>query len=151
MRTAKWLASSVLVVLLVRALVLVQARPTAHQEGEQRVLSREKRFSMNEYLVLALSVFNVFVFLYNNIETFFPAALTKASPEPTPAPVSTYNIQSAPLQPQQQQPQQQQLPSWLQTTTEAGPVVAGDLYSDTATLGQERQGMIDQIAEMLIR
>ena len=150
MRTAKWLASSVLVVLLVRALVLVQARPAAHQEGEQRILSREKRFSMNEYLVLALSVFNVFVFLYNNIETFFPAALTKASPEPAPALVSTYNIQSAPLQPQQQQ-QQQQLPSWLQTTTEAGPVVDGDLYSDTGTLGQERQGMIDQIAEMLIR
>ena len=47
MRTAKWLASSVLVVLLVRALVLVQARPTLHQEGEQRILSREKRFSMN--------------------------------------------------------------------------------------------------------
>ena len=107
MRTAKWLASSVLVVLLVRALVLVQARPTLHQEGEQRILSREKRFSMNEYLVLALSVFNVFVFLYNNIETFFPAALTKTSPEPAPALVSTYNFQST-QQPQQQQQQQLQ-------------------------------------------
>ena len=110
MRTAKWLASSVLVVLLVRALVLVQARPALHQEGEQRILSREKRFSMNEYLVLALSVFNVFVFLYNNIETFFPAALTKASPEPAQAPalVSTYNIQSTQQQQQQKQQQQQQ-------------------------------------------
>ena len=106
MRTAKWLASSVLVVLLVRALVLVQARPTLHQEGEQRILSREKRFSMNEYLVLALSVFNVFVFLYNNIETFFPAALNKASPEPAPALVSTYNFQSTQQQQQQQQHQQ---------------------------------------------
>merc|ERR1712045_332605 len=79
MRTAKWLASSVMLFLFLRALIVVQGRPHNSDENDgddnHRLLSRTKRFSMNEYLMLALSVFNVFVFLYNNIETFFPAAV----------------------------------------------------------------------------
>ena len=81
MRTSKWLASSVILFILLR--VFVRSAPlTKHssdydrnEEGNhsnEKALSRSKRFSMNEYLMIAISVFNIFVLLYNNVQTFFP-------------------------------------------------------------------------------
>ena len=82
MRTSKWLAFSVLLFVLLRVFVrsasLTKHNSDHHTDeeenhsNEQALLSRSKRFSTNEYLMIAISVFNIFVLLYNNIETFFP-------------------------------------------------------------------------------
>ena len=82
MRTSKWLAFSVILFVLLRVFVrsasLTKHNSDHHTDeeenhsNEQALLSRSKRFSTNEYLMIAISVFNIFVLLYNNIETFFP-------------------------------------------------------------------------------
>ena len=147
MRTAKWLASSVMLFLFLRALIVVQGRPHNSDENDgdddHRLLSRTKRFSMNEYLMLALSVFNVFVFLYNNIETFFPAAVKTQ----TQLSVNNNNLNNvATAAPQL-------FPPFVITSTEPAPGILPrkDDFYDEEILNFEREQMINQIAEMLIR
>ena len=84
---------------------------------------------MNEYLMIAISVFNIFVLLYNNIETFLPV---RSSP-----PVSVESVPSDSVN--LNQAQQQNL---LVGSSVAAPAV----QSRT-----DRDQTIDQIAEMLIR
>ena len=98
---------------------------------------------MNEYLMLALSVFNVFVFLYNNIETFFPAAVKT----PTQLSVNNNNLNNvATAAPQLFTP-------LVITSTEPAPGILPrkDDFYDEEILNFEREQMINQIAEMLIR
>ena len=84
---------------------------------------------MNEYLMIAISVFNIFVLLYNNIETFLPA---RSSP-----PVSVESVPSDSVN--LNQAQQQNL--LAESSVAAPPVQART----------DRDQTIDQIAEMLIR
>ena len=147
MRASKWLASSVILFILLRALVrsgpILETNTNGdHGESNQRLLSRSKRFSMNEYLMLALSVFNVFVFLYNNIETFFPATVKTSS-----------KYENNILRNRQESIQ-------LPPPTAAPPLIItspppitdqNNLFDDSFQVNQDRELMIDQIAEMLIR
>ena len=143
MRTSRWLAYSVILFLFLRALILVQGRPNNREENEdkQKLLSRVKRFSVNEYLMLALSLFNGFVFLYNNVETFFPVAKTRSQSN-----VNSNNLNIvptvAPL-----------LSSPVITRTESslGILARKDDSIIQGSLDMEREAMINQIAEMLIR
>ena len=143
MRTSRWLAYSVILFLFLRALILVQGRPNNSEENEekQKLLSRVKRFSVNEYLMLALSLFNGFVFLYNNVETFFPVVKTRSQSN-----VNSNNLNIvptvAPL-----------LSSPVITRTESslGILARKDDSIIQGSLDMEREAMINQIAEMLIR
>ena len=84
---------------------------------------------MNEYLMIAISVFNIFVLLYNNIETFLPV---RSSP-----PVSVESVPSDSVN--LNQAQQENL---LVGSSVAAPVIQARA---------DRDQTIDQIAEMLIR
>ena len=144
MRTAKWLAYSVILFLFLRALILVQGRP--HEESEesddnQKLLSRVKRFSINEYLMLALSLFNGFVFLYNNVETFFPVVKTRSQSS-----VNSNNLNNVPTA-------ASQLFSPAITKIEPTPGILARKEDSIngGSLDFEREEMINQIAEMLIR
>ena len=139
MRTAKWLAYSVILFLFLRALILVQGRPHENEESDnnQNVLTRVKRFSINEYLMLALSLFNGFVFLYNNVETFFPVVKTRSQQS-----FNSNNLNIAPTA-------APQLFSPVTTTTESSPGILA--RKDDSFYDIERETMINQIAEMLIR
>ena len=143
MRTGKWLAYSVILFLFLRALILVQGRPLKSDASDvnQRLLSRTKRFSINEYLMLALSLFNGFVFLYNNVETFFPAVKTRSQPS-----VNSNNLNnvptSAPLI---------FSPDITTTKSSMGILARNDDSLNVGSLDFEREKMINQIAEMLIR
>ena len=140
MRTSKWLASSVILFILLRVFVRSASLPrqngSLHQTGkdsDEKALSRSKRFSMNEYLMIAISVFNIFVLLYNNIETFFPgrASLSKTVP-------SVSSDSSVPLS---VMPAQED--SVLAQSSLQAPV--------TGLSSAGRDETIGQIAEMLIR
>ena len=143
MRTSRWLAYSVILFLFLRALILVQGRPNNSEENEdkQKLLSRVKRFSVNEYLMLALSLFNGFVFLYNNVETFFPVAKTRSQSN-----VNSNNLNIVPTV-------APQLSSPVITRTESslGILARKDDSIIQGSLNMEREAMINQIAEMLIR
>ena len=146
MRASKWLASSVILFILLRALVRSGPilEPNTHSDGDheesnQRLLSRSKRFSMNEYLMLALSVFNVFVFLYNNIETFFPATVKTSS-----------RYENNILRNRQESIQLPASAPPLMMTSPPPPTDQ-NLDEDYFQVNQDREEMIDQIAEMLIR
>ena len=143
MRTSRWLAYSVILFLFLRALILVQGRPNIREENEdkQKLLSRVKRFSVNEYLMLALSLFNGFVFLYNNVETFFPVVKTRSQSNvnsnnrnivPTVAPLLSS-------------------PVITRTESSLGILARKDDSIIQGSLDMEREAMINQIAEMLIR
>ena len=143
MRTSKWLASSVMLFLLMRALahaaVMRNGDNDFHKEDDEqtseKLLTRSKRFSMNEYLMIALSVFNVFVFFYNNVETFFPAKLK-----------SSFKTQSQPST---------SLPMVFTTSPPKfnlnNEILERNIYEENDQDNQDREIMIDQIAEMLIR
>ena len=143
MRTSRWLAYSVILFLFLRALILVQGRPNNSEENDdkQKLLSRVKRFSVNEYLMLALSLFNGFVFLYNNVETFFPVAKTRSQSN-----VNSNNLNNVPTV-------APQLSSPVITRTESslGILARKDDSIIQGSLDMEREAMINQIAEMLIR
>ena len=143
MRTSRWLAYSVILFLFLRALILVQGRPNNSEENEdkQKLLSRVKRFSVNEYLMLALSLFNGFVFLYNNVETFFPVVKTRSQSN-----VNSNNLNIVPTV-------APQLSSPVITRTESslGILARKDDSIIQGSLNMEREAMINQIAEMLIR
>ena len=143
MRTSRWLAYSVILFLFLRALILVQGRPNNSEENEekQKLLSRVKRFSVNEYLMLALSLFNGFVFLYNNVETFFPVVKTRSQSN-----VNSNNLNIVPTV-------APQLSSPVITRTESslGILARKDDSIIQGSLDMEREAMINQIAEMLIR
>ena len=146
MRASKWLASSVILFILLRALVRSGPIPNKTYSDDlqddlnQKLLSRSKRFSMNEYLMLALSVFNVFVFLYNNIETFFPTAVKKS-------PTNENNI----LSNRQESIPIPQLASPLVISSPPPTIDQNNFDDDFYQINQDREVMIDQIAEMLIR
>ena len=143
MRTSRWLAYSVILFLFLRALILVQGRPNNSEENDdkQKLLSRVKRFSVNEYLMLALSLFNGFVFLYNNVETFFPVFKTRSQSN-----VNSNNLNNVPTV-------APQLSSPVITRTESslGILARKDDSIIQGSLDMEREAMINQIAEMLIR
>ena len=143
MRTSRWLAYSVILFLFLRALILVQGRPNNSEgnEHKQKLLSRVKRFSVNEYLMLALSLFNGFVFLYNNVETFFPVVKTRSQSN-----VNSNNLNIVPTV-------APQLSSPVITRTESslGILARKDDSIIQGSLNMEREAMINQIAEMLIR
>ena len=143
MRTSRWLAYSVILFLFLRALILVQGRPNNSEENDdkQKLLSRVKRFSVNEYLMLALSLFNGFVFLYNNVETFFPVVKTRSQSN-----VNSNNLNIVPTV-------APQLSSPVITRTESslGILARKDDSIIQGSLDMEREAMINQIAEMLIR
>ena len=137
MRTSKWLASSVILFILLR--VFVRSAPVTERgsyasqnenDSGEKALSRGRRFSMNEYLMIAISVFNIFVLLYNNIETFFPAriSLSKTIPNVPDVSVNLNQVQPDTILPE--------------STVEA-PIATQSLLG--------REDTIDQIAEMLIR
>ena len=143
MKTGKWLAYSVILFLFLRALILVQGGPLKSDASDdnQRHLSRTKRFSINEYLMLALSLFNGFVFLYNNVETFFPTVKTPSQPS-----VNSNNLNnvptSAPLI---------FSPDITSSKSSLGTLARKDDSLNVGSLDLEREKMINQIAEMLIR
>ena len=85
---------------------------------------------MNEYLMIAISVFNIFVLLYNNIETFFPArtSLSKTIPNVPDVSVNLNQVQPDTI---------------LSESTVEAPIATQSLLG--------REDTIDQIAEMLIR
>ena len=146
MRTSKWLASSVILFILLRVFVR-GASLTKHNSdydrneenhSNEKALSRSKRFSMNEYLMIAISVFNIFVLLYNNMETFFPQRNTfsktvaSSSVDLNQANADSGFYESTP-----------DVPLFPTQKSEAAP------FSSQASA--QRDGTIDQIAEMLIR
>ena len=94
---------------------------------------------MNEYLMIAISVFNIFVLLYNNIETFFPgrASLSKTVPS-----VSSDSSVPLSVMPAQEDSVLAQSSLQAQSTLQA-PVTGLSLAGRDETIGQ--------IAEMLIR
>ena len=145
MRTSKWLASSVILFILLR--VFVRGAPPKHNSeydrneenhSNEKALSRSKRFSMNEYLMIAISVFNIFVLLYNNMETFFPQrnsfSKTVAS---NPVDLNQASADSGFYE------STLDVPLFATQKPEAAP------FSSQASA--QRDGTIDQIAEMLIR
>ena len=127
MRTSRWLASSVILFILLR--VFVRSAPFPRHDPEnhsnEKALSRSKRFSMNEYLMIAISVFNIFVLLYNNIETFLPVRTSLPASVPS-VPSDSLNLNQA----------------------NQDDVLALSSISAPITT---RDQTIDQIAEMLIR
>lgn len=143
MRTSRWLAYSVILFLFLRALILVQGRPYNSEENEdnQKLLSRAKRFSVNEYLMLALSLFNGFVFLYNNVETFFPVVKTRSQSN-----VNSNNLNIVPTA-----APQFSSPVITRTESSLGVFARKDDSIIQGSLDMEREAMINQIAEMLIR
>ena len=147
MKTSKWLASSVILFILLR--VFVRSAPLPKHDSDydrqeernnsnEKVLSRSKRFSMNEYLMIAISVFNIFVLLYNNIETFFPQRNSLSK---------TVVANSVDLN-------QANADSGFYESTLDLPLSASQI-SPAAPLSRQasaqRDETIDQIAEMLIR
>ena len=122
---------------------MVQGRPNKSEENEDnnKLLSRAKRFSLNEYLMLALSLFNGFVFLYNNVETFFPVVKTRSQSNVNS---NNLNIDTNAVPP---------LSSPVITRTESslGILARKDDSIIQGSLDKEREAMINQIAEMLIR
>ena len=133
MHVAKILASIMIVFLLMRAVACSKPTNANYEEyqkqGEEKLLSRSKRFSMNEYMMIILSVFNVFVFMYNNVETFFPNQVTKQSkPQQFSEPISLKQ----------------------QTLENIQPKAEKDI-NNMEDLATDRNTMIDQISEMLIR
>ena len=143
MRTGKWLAYSVILFLFLRALILVQGRPSKSDESDdnQRHLSRTKRFSINEYLMLALSLFNGFVFLYNNVETFFPIVKTRSQ--------SSVNLNN--LNNVQTSAPQNISPDITSSKSSLGILARNDDSMIEGSLDFEREKLVNQIAEMLIR
>ena len=143
MRTGKWLAYSVILFLFLRALILVQGRPSKSDESDdnQRHLSRTKRFSINEYLMLALSLFNGFVFLYNNVETFFPIVKTRSQ--------SSANLNN--LNNVQTSAPQNLSPDITSSKSSLGILARKDDSLIEGSLDFEREKLVNQIAEMLIR
>ena len=143
MRTGKWLAYSVILFLFLRALILVQGRPSKSDESDdnQRHLSRTKRFSINEYLMLALSLFNGFVFLYNNVETFFPIVKTRSQSS-----VNSNNQNNV-----QTSAQQNLSPDITISKSSLGILARNDDSSIEGSQDFEREKLVNQIAEMLIR
>lgn len=137
MKTAKWLASSVILFIFMRSLMVLSApryENTSEDEHNQRLLSRSKRFSMNEYMVIALSMFNAFVFFYNNIDTFFPSVLRSRL---TTTSNSNQNVIIANQQPSFATPDQSQL-----------SLPSDNVSSEQSA--QDRLDMINGVAEMLI-
>ena len=131
MRTSKWLASSVILFILLRVFVRSASLPPqgAENDTKEKALSRTKRFSMNEYLMIAISVFNIFVLLYNNIETFLPA---RSSP-----PVSVESVPSDSVN--------------LNQAPQENLLVGSSVAAPAVQARADRDQTIDQIAEMLIR
>ena len=91
--------------------------------------------------MLALSLFNGFVFLYNNVETFFPVVKTRSQSS-----VNSNNLNNAPTA-------APQLFSPAITKSESSPGILArkDDSINSGSLDFEREAMINQIAEMLIR
>ena len=85
---------------------------------------------MNEYLMIAITVFNIFVLLYNNIETFLPVR-TSLPGSVARLPSDSLNLNQA---------NQEDV---LAVSSIAAPV--------TSQTSGTRDQTIDQIAEMLIR
>ena len=150
MRTGKWLASSVILFILMRSLVL--SGPVHHYnqshdgDEESRVLSRAKRFSMNEYLVILITVFNAFIFFYNNVETFFPTVLKSRQAVSSsnnfiianqPPNIITSNQQSSPVTP-------------ASILTKRPKIDSFNVNESPVQSAEERSEMIDTVAEMLI-
>ena len=88
---------------------------------------------MNEYLMIAISVFNIFVLLYNNIETFFPGRGSLSKTVPSVSSDSSVPLSVMPAQED----------SVLAQSTLEAPVTGLSLAGRDETIGQ--------IAEMLIR
>ena len=153
MRTSKWLAFSVILFILLRVFVRSASLPThntdydRHEGGNhsnEKALSRSKRFSTNEYLMIAISVFNIFVLLYNNIETFFPQrnSLSKTV-ESKPVDLNQAAAESSYYE--------STLTAPLSVTTDSltSQISPAPLLSSQASA--QREETIHQIAEMLIR
>ena len=149
MRTGKWLASSVILFILMRSLVLsgpLHHNNESHGDEESRVLSRAKRFSMNEYLVILITVFNAFIFFYNNVETFFPTVLKSRQAVSSsnnfiianqPPNIITSNQQSSPVTP-------------ASILTKRPKIDSFNVNESPMQSAEERSEMIDTVAEMLI-
>ena len=149
MRTGKWLASSVILFILMRSLVLsgpLHHYNESHGDEESRVLSRAKRFSMNEYLVILITVFNAFIFFYNNVETFFPTVLKSRQAVSSsnnfiianqPPNIITSNQQSSPVTP-------------ASILTKRPKIDSFNVNESPVQSAEERSEMIDTVAEMLI-
>ena len=149
MRTGKWLASSVILFILMRSLVLsgpLHHYNESHGDEESRVLSRAKRFSMNEYLVILITVFNAFIFFYNNVETFFPTVLKSRQAVSSsnnfiianqPPNIITSNQQSSPVTP-------------ASILTKRPKIDSFNVNESPMQSAEERSEMIDTVAEMLI-
>ena len=157
MRTSKWLAFSVILFILLRVFVRSASLPThntdydRHEGGNhsnEKALSRSKRFSTNEYLMIAISVFNIFVLLYNNIETFFPqrnslsktVAVASNSVDLNQATADSGYYES-----------RLAVPLSLQTDQAASQNSPAASLSLSSQASAQRDETIDQIAEMLIR
>ena len=150
MRTSKWLALSVLLFVLLRVFVRSASLPkhhtdhTTNEEGNhsnEKALSRSKRFSMNEYLMIAISVFNVFVLLYNNIQTFFPQRNSfSKTVGGNSVDLNQATADSSYYEPTLDVP--------LNIKTDNSPAAPLSLSSQASA---QRDQTIDQIAEMLIR
>ena len=149
MRTGKWLASSVILFILMRSLVLsgpLHHYNESHGDEESRVLSRAKRFSMNEYLVILITVFNAFIFFYNNVETFFPTVLKSRQAVSSsnnfiianqPPNIITSNQQSSPVTP-------------ASILSKRPKIDSFNVNESPVQSAEERSEMIDTVAEMLI-
>ena len=153
MKASKWLAFSVILFILLRVFVRSASLPKNYNDydrneeeihSKEKTLSRSKRFSTNEYLMIAISVFNIFVLLYNNIETFFPQrnSLTKTV-ESNPVDLNQATAES----------------SYYESTLAAPPSVTTDTLTSqispapllSSQASAQREETIHQIAEMLIR
>ena len=153
MKASKWLAFSVILFILLRVFVRSASLPKhdgdydrneEETHSKEKTLSRSKRFSTNEYLMIAISVFNIFVLLYNNIETFFPQrnSLSKTvasnSVDLNQASADSSYYEST-----------LDVPLSVKTDTLASQTSPAAPFSSQASA--EREETIHQIAEMLIR
>ena len=151
MRTGKWLASSVILFILMRSLVLsvpVHHYNESHDDEESRVLSRAKRFSMNEYLVILITVFNAFIFFYNNVETFFPTVLKSRQ-----AVSSSNNFIIANQPPNiinSNQPSRSSPVTPASILIKRPKIDSFNVNESPVQSAEERSEMIDTVAEMLI-
>lgn len=91
--------------------------------------------------MLALSLFNGFVFLYNNVETFFPVVKTRSQSN-----VNSNNLNIVPTA-----APQFSSPVITRTESSLGVFARKDDSIIQGSLDMEREAMINQIAEMLIR
>ena len=90
---------------------------------------------MNEYMVIALSMFNAFVFFYNNIDTFFPSVLRSVTRS-----TNSNNNQNVIIANQQ--------PSFVALDQSSLSVPSDNVSSEHSA--QDRLDMVNGVAEMLI-